>query len=124
MNIITNLLTIQNQLRVFHWQTQKKPGSFAQHDAFGKAYEALDPLIDDFIEIFQGKNGAIMGRDGFVLKLENLSSNPKDTIEEYITFLRETIGQSLEPDFDSDLLNIRDEMMAVLNQTKYRLNMM
>jgi DNA-binding ferritin-like protein len=124
MNLITNLLTIQNQMRVFHWQTQKKPGSFAQHDAFGKAYEALDPLIDDFIEIFQGKNGAIMGRDGFVLKLENLSSNPKDTIEEYITFLRETIGQSLEPDFDSDLLNIRDEMMAVLNQTKYRLNMM
>ena len=124
MNLITNLLTIQNQMRVFHWQTQKKPGSFAQHDAFGKAYEALDPLIDDFIEIFQGKNGAIMGRDGFVLKLENLSSNPKDTIEEYITFLRETVGQSLEPDFDSDLLNIRDEMMAVLNQTKYRLNMM
>ena len=31
MNIITNLLTIQNQMRVFHWQTQKKPGSFAQH---------------------------------------------------------------------------------------------
>ncbi len=124
MNLITNLLTIQNQMRVFHWQTQKKPGSFAQHEAFGKAYEELDPLIDDFIEIFQGKNGAIMGRDGFVLKLENLSSNPKDTIEEYITFLRETVGQSLEPDFDSDLLNIRDEMMAVLNQTKYRLNMM
>jgi DNA-binding ferritin-like protein len=124
MNLITNLLTIQNQMRVFHWQTQKKPGSFAQHEAFGKAYQELDPLIDDFIEIFQGKNGAIMGRDGFVLKLENLSSNPKDTIEEYITFLRETVGQSLEPDFDSDLLNIRDEMMAVLNQTKYRLNMM
>ena len=124
MNLITNLLTIQNQMRVFHWQTQKKPGSFAQHEAFGKAYEDLDPLIDDFIEIFQGKNGAIMGRDGFVLKLENLSSNPKDTIEEYITFFRETVGQSLEPDFDSDLLNIRDEMMAVLNQTKYRLNMM
>jgi DNA-binding ferritin-like protein len=124
MNLITNLLTIQNQMRVFHWQTQKKPGSFAQHEAFGKAYEELDPLIDDFIEIFQGKNGAIMGRDGFVLKLENLSNDPKDTIEEYITFLRETVGQSLEPDFDSDLLNIRDEMMAVLNQTKYRLNMM
>jgi DNA-binding ferritin-like protein len=124
MNLITNLLTIQNQMRVFHWQTQKKPGSFAQHEAFGEAYEDLDPLIDDFIEIFQGKNGAIMGRDGFVLKLENLSNDPKDTIEEYITFLRETVGQSLEPDFDSDLLNIRDEMMAVLNQTKYRLNMM
>lgn len=124
MNLVTNLLTIQNQMRVFHWQTQKKPGSFAQHQAFGTAYEELDPLIDDFIEIFQGKNGAIMGRDGFNVKLMNLSDNPEAVIDEYITFLRETIGQSLEPDFDSDLLNIRDEMMAILNQTKYRLHMM
>ena len=111
-------------MRVFHWQTQKKPGSFAQHEAFGKAYEELDPLIDDFIEIFQGKNGAIMGRDGFTLKLMNLSDNTEEVIDEYITFLRETVGQSLEPDFDSDLLNIRDEMMAIFNQTKYRLRMM
>jgi hypothetical protein len=111
-------------MRVFHWQTQKKPGSFAQHEAFGKAYEELDPLIDDFIEIFQGKNGAIMGRDGFTLKLMNLSDNAEEVIDEYITFLRETIGQSLEPDYDSDLLNIRDEMMAIFNQTKYRLRMM
>ena len=111
-------------MRVFHWQTQKKPGSFAQHEAFGKAYEELDPLIDDFIEIFQGKNGAIMGRDGFTLKLMNLSDNAEEVIDEYITFLRETIGQSLEPDYDSDLLNIKDEMMAIFNQTKYRLRLM
>jgi DNA-binding ferritin-like protein len=124
MNLITNLLTIQNQMRVFHWQTQKKPGSFAQHQAFGTAYEDLDPLIDDFIEIFQGKNGAIMGKDGFTLRLMNLSDNFESVIDEYITFLRETVGQSLEPEYDSDLLNIRDEMMAVLNQTKYRLHMM
>ena len=124
MNLITNLLTIQNQMRVFHWQTQKKPGSFAQHQAFGTAYEDLDPLIDDFIEIFQGKNGAIIGKDGFTLRLMNLSDNFEAVIDEYITFLRETVGQSLEPEYDSDLLNIRDEMMAVLNQTKYRLHMM
>ena len=124
MNLITNLLTIQNQMRVFHWQTQKKPGSFAQHQAFGTAYEDLDPLIDDFIEIFQGKNGAIMGKDGFTLRLMNLSDNFESVIDEYITFLRETVTQSLEPEYDSDLLNIKDEMMAILNQTKYRLHMM
>ena len=57
MNYITNFLTLQNQMRVFHWQTQKNPGSFAQHEAFGTAYDELDPLIDDFIEIYQGKKG-------------------------------------------------------------------
>jgi hypothetical protein len=65
-----------------------------------------------------------MGRDGFTLKLMNLSDNAEEVIDEYITFLRETIGQSLEPDYDSDLLNIKDEMMAIFNQTKYRLRLM
>jgi DNA-binding ferritin-like protein len=124
MNIITNLLTIQNQMRVFHWQTQKKPGSFAQHEAFGKAYESLDPLIDDFIEVFQGKKGAIMGRNGFTIKLENLSNDAEKFIDDYADFLINTLPQSLDSNTDTDLLNIKDEMLAILNQTKYRLHMM
>ena len=122
MNFITNLLTLQNQLRVFHWQTQKKVGSFAQHSAFGTAYEELDPLIDDFIEIYQGKKGVIMGRDGFVVKLKNLSDNPESFVDSFISYLSENIPQALE-ESDTDLLNIRDEMLAILNQTKYRLHL-
>ena len=33
--MITELITLQNQLRIFHWQTT----SFAQHEALGKTYE-------------------------------------------------------------------------------------
>jgi hypothetical protein len=124
MNIITNLLTIQNQMRVFHWQTQKKPGSFAQHEAFGKAYEELDPLVDDFIEVYQGKNGALMGKQGFTVKLVNLSDDAEAFIDEAIQYFREYLPKSLDSNVDTDLLNIRDEMMAILNQTKYRLHMM
>jgi len=124
MNIVTNLLTIQNQLRVFHWQTQKKPGSFAQHEAFGKAYEELDPLVDDFIEVYQGKRGALMGKNGFTLNLENLSDNYEAFIDEAIQYLVNYLPRALDQNKDTDLLNIRDEMMAILNQTKYRLHMM
>jgi DNA-binding ferritin-like protein len=124
MNIVTNLLTIQNQLRVFHWQTQKKPGSFAQHEAFGKAYEELDPLVDDFIEVYQGKRGALMGKNGFTLNLENLSDNYEAFIDEAIQYLVDYLPSALDQNKDTDLLNIRDEMMAILNQTKYRLHMM
>ena len=124
MNIITNLLTIQNQFRVYHWQTQKKQGSFAQHDAFGKAYEALDPLIDDFVEVYQGKNGALMGKNGFTINLENLSDDYLVFIDEAIQYFTTYLPQSLDQNTDTDLLNIKDEMLAILNQTKYRLNMM
>jgi hypothetical protein len=124
MNIITNLLTIQNQMRVFHWQTQKKAGSFAQHEAFGTAYEELDPLIDDFIEVFQGKKGALMGKQGFTIKLVNLSDDAESFIDDAIEYFRVYLPKSLDSNVDTDLLNIRDEMMAILNQTKYRLHMM
>jgi len=123
MNFITNLLTIQNQIRVMHWQTQKKIGSFAAHNAFGTAYEELDPLIDDFIEIYQGKKGAIMGKDGFTLRLHNLDNNPIAVIDEMIRFLIDTVPQALDEREDTDLLNIRDEMLSIFNQTKYRLEM-
>ncbi len=123
MNFITNLLTLQNQMRVFHFQTQHKVGSFAQHTAFGTAYEELDELIDDFIEIYQGKNGVIMASGGtFNLALHNLSDNAEDFVDEYISYLVEYVPQSLE-EVDTDLLNIRDEMLAILNQTKYRLKL-
>ncbi len=124
MNIITNLLTIQNQFRVYHWQTQKKQGSFAQHDAFGKAYEALDPLIDDFVEVYQGKKGALMGKNGFTINLENLSDDYLVFIDEAVDYFTQYLPQSLDQNTDTDLLNIKDEMLAILNQTKYRLNMM
>jgi DNA-binding ferritin-like protein len=123
MNFITNFLTIQNQFRVMHWQTQKKIGSFAAHNAFGTAYEELDEKIDDFIEVYQGKRGAIMGKDGFIVKLHNLDNNPIAVVDEMIRFLIDTVPQALDEREDSDLLNIRDEMLGILNQTKYRLEM-
>lgn len=124
MNFITNLLTMHNQFKVYHWQTQKKPGSFAQHDAFGKAYDALTDRIDDFIEIYQGKRGVIMGKNGFIINLTNLDDNPNAFIDEFINYLIVHVTDELDPKADTDLLNIRDEMLGILNQTKYRLMMM
>lgn len=123
MNFITNLLTMQNQFKVYHWQTQKKPGSYAQHIAFGTAYDELTPLIDDFIEIFQGKRGVLMGRDGFTINLQNLDDTPNVFIDEFVNYLTTNVTEALDSTSDTDLLNIRDEMLGILNQTKYRLLM-
>lgn len=123
MNFVTNLLTLHNQFKVYHWQTQKKVGSFAQHNAFGTAYDDLTDKIDDFIEIYQGKRGVIMGKSGFNINLKNLDDNPNVFIDEFINYLTQHVPQALDATADTDLLNIRDEMLGILNQTKYRLMM-
>ena len=114
---------MHNQFKVFHWQTQRKPGSFAQHEAFGKAYDALTDLIDTFIETYQGKNGVILANNGFNVTLHNLDNDPEGFVDEFVDYLTNVVPQGLE-ETDTDLLNIRDEMLGVLNQTKYRLHMM
>ena len=68
--LVTNLLTILNQLRIYHWQTRGK-GSFAQHKALDKAYGEFSDLIDSFVEVFMGKYGRIKSKDGFTITLVN-----------------------------------------------------
>ena len=123
MNYITNMLIMHNQFKVYHWQTQKKVGSYAQHIAFGTAYDDLTEHIDDFIEIYQGKRGVIKGKDGFTINLQNLDDNPVAFVDEFIRYLSQYVTEALDPNADTDLLNIRDEMLGELNKLKYLLTL-
>lgn len=114
--MIGSLLAMQNQFRMFHWQTE----SYAQHKAFGEAYEGLDELVDEFVEVFQGKNGIVVPSGGVKMKLENLDSKPVDMIDVFVDYLTNDLPKELKKE-DTDLLNIRDEMLGLLNKTKYLL---
>ena len=65
-----------------------------------------------------------MGKQGFTVKLVNLSDDAESFIDDAIEYFRAYLPKSLDSNVDTDLLNIKDEMMAILNQTKYRLHMM
>jgi len=119
MNLITNFLTIQNQIKVFHWQTN----TYGSHKAYDKIYEAFTDLIDEFIEIYQGKYGIIKSDSVFEITLSNLEGDPNKVIDSYITWLKFTLPKHLDETDDSDLLNIRDEMMGSLNTLKYLLTL-
>jgi len=117
MKSISAFLKIQNQLRIFHWQTP----SYAQHKAFGKAYEAFDGLVDNYIEVFIGKYGKTQGKITYKLELESYDEAYDSFIDNCIVFLN---GLSNELDStDTDLLNIRDEMLGELNRLKYLLTL-
>lgn len=119
MNYITKLLTLHNQLRVYHWQTE----SYAAHQAFGGAYDELNELIDSFIEEFMGKNAKIVSKDKFKIILSNLEdSTPEQFIEDYINYLINELPKGLK-DHDTNLLNIRDEMLSELQKLKYLLTL-
>jgi len=116
---ISTFLTIQAQLRILHWQTK----SYAEHKALGKAYEGLDGLIDQFVEVHSGKYGNTLAKTNFQFTASNYKdSNVMALIDSYIAYLTNELPLICK-EGDSDLLNIRDEMLSVLNQTKYLLRL-
>ncbi len=117
--IVTNLLTLQNQLKIHHWQTK----SYAEHQALGGAYDEFSGLIDEFVEVFMGKYGRVESKNGFNIELANYKDiSATDFADIYIDYLVNELPKSLE-ESDTDLFNIRDEMLAQLNKLKYLLTL-
>jgi hypothetical protein len=114
--LVSKLIYLQMQFKVFHWQTY----SFSHHNAFGVLYASLNEKIDQFVETFQGIYGRI-DFQGEIFALDNLNPiNFKEILDDQKSSLK-----TYESYFsDSDLLNIRDEILGSLNQTSYLLTLM
>jgi DNA-binding ferritin-like protein len=112
-------LTIQNQLKINHWQTK----GYARHKALGKAYDDLLDLVDSYVEEFMGKYGRfVLDEESKVIKLSNLS---EIDLKSFVNTIREALVQFTDQldETDTNLLNIRDEMLSVINQLAYLLTL-
>jgi hypothetical protein len=104
-------------MKINHWQTK----GYARHQAFGSFYDTLDPLIDSFVESAMGKYGRfILNDDDKTIQLNNLSDID---LRGLISSVRKSLVEmELTPE-DTDLLNIRDEMIAEINKLSYLLTL-
>lgn len=112
-DIVTAMLTIRNQIKVYHWQT----ASFARHKATDDLTAALDTNIDTFVEVYMGKYGRpqVTG----TIKLGNFSESAAKTfVAKQTEYLTKTLPKQLSSE-DTDLLNLRDEILADLHKTLY-----
>jgi hypothetical protein len=113
--IIQVFFTIQHTVKLYHWQTQ----SFARHKATCELLAALDPLIDSFIETYMGRYSRPSFGGGVNLTIGEVRDEEMDDIlQKYIQFLKVELPKFLKSS-DTDLLNIRDEMLGIFNKTLY-----
>lgn len=112
-DIVSHLLTIRNQVKLYHWQT----GSFARHKATDDLTAALDTSIDTFVEIYMGKYGR--PKVSGTIKLHNFSeSAAKSFVAKERKYLEVDLPRKIKKT-DSDLLNVRDEILGELNKVLY-----
>ena len=126
-HIVPTFLQMLNTVKLYHWKTT----SFATHKATDELYGTLNEKIDEFVEVMLGK-GEMGGRAKLlsapVLKLTMFSSNDafKKQVEIYKKFLIDMSvgnGGGMNVPANTDLLAIRDEILAALNQFLYLLTL-
>ena len=109
-------LQLRDQVKLYHWQTRV----YARHIATDNVLEKLEKNIDSFVEVYIGKYSRprITGNNA-IIHLQNLTeAGATRLIKAAIKYLHGPLTKSLHPG-DTDLFNIRDEMMSDLNQLLY-----
>ena len=120
--IILKFIEMLNIVKIYHWKTY----SYSQHKATDELYESLNGRVDEFIETMFGKTG----------KRFNLTSKKhipfhdyanvqkfKQYIENFKIYLMKMSDATyFKNPTNSDLLNIRDEILGDLNKFTYLLS--
>jgi len=112
-NDIQFFLTMRNQIKLYHWQT----GLYSRHKGTDGVIEALDENIDKYVEVYMGKYGRPkMSSRTNTIQIKNFSE--KTAVAFVKACVQELASLSLKKT-DTDLMNIRDEMIGDLNQLLY-----
>jgi DNA-binding ferritin-like protein len=129
----TSIVTFQKQItimfleilimvKLFHWKTH----SYATHKATDSLYSSLNDNMDSFIEVLLGKTGSRIDlMSNKTISLYDLDSQEKfkekiDSFKSYLVDLNNNKVLTTTMS-NSDLFNIRDEILANLNKFLYLL---
>ena len=117
--IVLTFLEFLNMIKLYHWKTR----SYSQHKATDELYGRLNENIDKFVEVLLGKDQSrihSMEKHLNLINTDNMS-DIKAHVFEYRNFLSE-MNIYFDEKKDSDLLSIRDDLLADINQFLYLLS--
>lgn len=116
---ILKLSQIQIQWRFLHWQTFGD----AKHRLYGKIYDQLGDFLDEFTETMMGKYGRPEFDAEFSIMFQDINSLNMQNFMDGITEFLVSMSDQLDSRYDTDLLNLRDEMLGLINKSKYLLTL-
>lgn len=112
---ILKLVQIQVQFKFLHWQTFGD----GKHRHYGDIYDKLGELIDEFTETMMGKYGRPEFEPEFAIAFQDIKNLSVQNFLDGITEFLVSMTDQLDGRYDTDLLNLRDEMLGGINKLKY-----
>jgi hypothetical protein len=110
-------LQLRDQIKLYHWQTRV----YARHTATDKVLGDLDRIIDSYVEIYIGKYGRkrLVGGDAKISVSNLTEAGANRFINSAIRYCQSGLVKGLSKVHDTDLLNLKDELVGALNQLLY-----
>jgi len=119
--VVVKFLEVLNMIKLYHWKTH----SYATHMATDDLNKNLHGNVDSFVEVLLGKRGDrvnLTNKKSIALKDYTSVGEFKRELEKFKSYLVGLDNNSaLKSMSNSDLYNIRDEMLANVNQFLYLL---
>lgn len=119
-------MVLQNmsQTKLLHWQCKL----YGQHKALDKLFGNIIEIGDTLIETIMGKYGRpVLSDADLTIKLYNFENPDSGDLAKFMDDLykcyRTDCRTYFNPNEDSELLNIVDEMIAAVDQTKYLISL-
>jgi DNA-binding ferritin-like protein len=114
--IVENFIEMLNTIKLYHWNTH----SFSQHKATDELHERLSGHIDKFVETLMGKKEDRIKYINSKIPIVDTKTTRtfRDQIYQYREYLI-NMDKCLDKTRDTDLLNIRDEILGDINQFLY-----
>jgi hypothetical protein len=116
--IVQVFLETLTSIRLYHWKTK----SYSQHKATDQLYEELEEKVDEFVEVMQGK---MMHQNRVQWMNDQIKADTPETkkgmVNQLLEFNRkmQNLDGIFSPQKDSDILSIRDDIMALVNRFLY-----
>lgn len=118
--VFINILKNISQAKLLHWQTCK----YAQHKALDELFDSLIELGDELAESIMGKYGRPhISDENLSLRLFNYNNNLSFFMDELYNCYRNDCRCLFDDNKDSELVNIIDEIIAVIDKIKYLLTL-
>ena len=116
--IVKKFMELLTMIKLYHWKTH----SYSQHKATDELYEKLNENIDKFVEVLLGKSGARIKMLESKMNMYDLEtkSELREHLLEYRQFLVD-MNQTFHEKKDADILSVRDDILADINQFLYLL---
>jgi len=109
---------------MYHWYTL----SYARHMASDKLYDELNDLVDTFVETYIGKYGRPTITSSSWKKADRIVPLAITDDKRFVPFLNDAVvtlektllAKGIIKESDTDLLSIRDDIVAAIHQCIYR----